>query len=123
MSVNILVVDDAPFIRRNLVKIFTEAGWKVVGEAGNGREAVERYLAVRPDIVTMDITMPDMDGIAAVKAIVQLDPKARIVMCSALGQMDMVMDAIRSGAKDFIVKPFQKDRVLEGIQSVLAKSA
>ncbi|MBU6430123.1 MAG: response regulator, partial [Cyanobacteria bacterium REEB65] len=98
-----------------------ERGWQVVGEAANGKEAVESYQALQPDVVTMDITMPEMDGIAAVKAIVALDPKARIVMCTALGQQDMVVEAVRSGAKDFIVKPFKKERVFAAVEGVLAK--
>ena len=119
MTVRMLVVDDAPFVRRSLSKIAEERGWQVIGEASNGREAVEQYLALKPDIVTMDITMPDMDGISAVKEIMKADPQARIVMCTALGQQDMVVDAVRAGARDFIVKPFKKERVLSAIEAVL----
>ena len=118
MSIRLLIVDDAPFMRRSLSKLAEERGWKVVGEAANGKEAVDQYIAIKPDIVTMDITMPEMDGIEAVKAIMALDPKARIVMCTALGQQDMVVDAVRAGAKDFIVKPFKKERVFAAIEEV-----
>jgi two-component system chemotaxis response regulator CheY len=115
----ILIVDDAPFMRNSLVKLFREKGWQVVGEAGNGREAIAQYQALRPDVVTMDITMPELDGIGAVKAIRSNDPGARVVMCSALGQQDRVVEAIRSGARDFIVKPFHKDRVFAAIEKVM----
>ena len=119
MTVRLLVVDDAPFVRRSLSKLAEERGWQVIGEASNGREAIEQYLALKPDIVTMDITMPDMDGISAVKEIMKADPQARIVMCTALGQQDMVVDAVRAGARDFIVKPFKKERVFSAIEAVL----
>jgi len=95
-------------------------GCEVVGEAENGIKAVELYRELKPDVVTMDITMPEMDGIAAVKAIRQIDPNARIIMCSAMGQQMMVMEAIQAGAKDFIVKPFQQDRVLQALQRALS---
>jgi two-component system chemotaxis response regulator CheY len=121
MSIRVLIVDDAPFMRKNLAKIIAENGWEVAGEAGNGREAIEQFAAVQPDVVTMDITMPEMDGIAAVKAIVGANPQARVVMCSAVGQQDMIVEAVRSGAKDFIVKPFQKDRVIAAIEGAMAK--
>jgi two-component system chemotaxis response regulator CheY len=94
-------------------------GFEVLGEAPNGIKAVELYKKEKPDVVTMDITMPDMDGIEAVKAIKAFDPTAKVIMCSAMGQQTMVMDAIRAGAKDFIVKPFQPDRVLEAIRKVV----
>jgi two-component system chemotaxis response regulator CheY len=121
MSVKILVVDDAEFVRRNLVKIITERGWEVVGEAESGQQAIERYRELKPDVVTMDITMPGMDGIEAVRQIIREDPDARILMCSATGQMDKVVEAVKSGAKDFITKPFQKDRVVASIQAALKK--
>jgi len=105
---------------RMMVKdILEKNGYEVIGEANNGIKAVEIYKAENPDIVTMDITMPEMDGIEAVKQIKAFDPSAKIVMCSAMGQQSMVMDAIKAGAKDFIVKPFQADRVLEAIKKVL----
>jgi two-component system chemotaxis response regulator CheY len=115
----VLIVDDATFMRMMVKDILEKNGYEVVGEANNGIKAVEMYKAEKPDIVTMDITMPEMDGIEAVKEIKAFDPSAKIVMCSAMGQQSMVMDAIRAGAKDFIVKPFQADRVLEAIKKVL----
>lgn len=115
----VLIVDDAAFMRMMIKDILEKNGFEVVGEASNGLKGVELYKAEKPDIVTMDITMPEMDGIEAVKAIKAFDPAAKIIMCSAMGQQTMVMDAIRAGAKDFIVKPFQSDRVLEAIKKVL----
>ncbi|MFT5875475.1 MAG: two-component system chemotaxis response regulator CheY, partial [Clostridium sp.] len=109
----VLIVDDAAFMRMMIKDILEKNGFEVVGEANNGIKAVELYKAEKPDVVTMDITMPDMDGIEAVKEIKAFDPAAKIIMCSAMGQQSMVMDAIRAGARDFIVKPFQADRVLE----------
>ncbi|MBX5466172.1 MAG: response regulator [Firmicutes bacterium] len=110
----ILVVDDAAFMRLRLRKLLEDQGHTVV-EAGNGREALDRYRAERPDLVLMDITMPEMDGIEAVRALTAEDPEARVVMVSALGQQAMVLAAIQAGAKDFIVKPFQPDRVLAAV--------
>ncbi|MGG7163918.1 response regulator [Clostridium ihumii] len=115
----VLIVDDATFMRMMIKDILEKNGFTVVGEAPNGIKAVEIYKAEKPDVVTMDITMPDMDGIEAVKAIKAFDPAAKIIMCSAMGQQSMVMDAIKAGAKDFIVKPFQADRVLEAINKVI----
>ena len=115
----ILIVDDAAFMRMMIKDILEKNGFEVVGEASNGIKAVELYKKERPDVVTMDITMPDMDGIEAVKEIKAFDPAARVIMCSAMGQQTMVMDAIRAGARDFIVKPFQADRVLEAIKKAL----
>ena len=115
----VLIVDDATFMRMMVKDILEKNGYEVVGEASNGLKAVEIYKAENPDIVTMDITMPEMDGIEAVKQIKEFDPTAKIVMCSAMGQQSMVMDAIRAGAMDFIVKPFQSDRVLEAVKKVL----
>jgi two-component system chemotaxis response regulator CheY len=111
----VLIVDDAAFMRMMIKDILEKNGYEVVAEANNGIKAVEMYKKEKPDIVTMDITMPDMDGIEAVKAIREFDPDAKIIMCSAMGQQSMVMDAIRAGAKDFVVKPFQPDRVLEAM--------
>jgi len=119
MSTRVLIVDDAAFMRMMIKDILEKNGFQVIGEANNGLKAVELYKKEKPDIVTMDITMPDMDGIEAVKAIKEFDPAAKVVMCSAMGQQTMVMDAIRAGAKDFIVKPFQPDRVLEAIKKVI----
>lgn len=115
----ILIVDDAAFMRMMIKDILEKNGFEVVGEANNGIKAVELYKKETPDVVTMDITMPDMDGIEAVKAIKEFDPAAKIIMCSAMGQQTMVMDAIKAGAKDFIVKPFQPDRVIEAVTKVL----
>lgn len=115
----VLIVDDAAFMRMMIKDILEKNGFEVVGEASNGVKAVELYKKEKPDIVTMDITMPDMDGIEAVKQIKAFDPAAKVIMCSAMGQQGMVMDAIKAGAKDFIVKPFQADRVLDAIRKVL----
>eukprot|EP01012_Entosiphon_sulcatum_P038039 TRINITY_DN49096_c0_g1_i1.p2 TRINITY_DN49096_c0_g1~~TRINITY_DN49096_c0_g1_i1.p2 ORF type:complete len:110 (-),score=24.78 TRINITY_DN49096_c0_g1_i1:9-338(-) len=99
--------------------ILTQAGFDVVGEAETGIQAVERYKELRPDLVTMDIVMPDMGGIDAVREITKHDPQARILMCSAMGQQALVVEAIQAGAKDFVVKPFQPARVLEAVNRVL----
>lgn len=115
----VLIVDDAAFMRMMIKDILQKNGFEVIGEASNGIEAINLYKKERPDVVTMDITMPDMDGIEAVKEIRAFDSSAKIIMCSAMGQQSMVMDAIKSGAKDFIVKPFQADRVLEAIRKVI----
>ncbi|WP_042355993.1 response regulator [Bacillus rubiinfantis] len=114
----ILIVDDAAFMRMMLKDILTKNGFEVVGEAVNGEDAIEKYQELQPDVVTMDITMPEMDGITAVKKIRAINPQAKIIMCSAMGQQPMVLEAIQSGAKDFIVKPFQADRVIESISKV-----
>ncbi|WP_031518129.1 response regulator [Desulfofalx alkaliphila] len=119
MSKKILIVDDAAFMRMMIKNIVTKAGYEVVGEAENGNVALELYKQLKPDLVTMDITMPEMDGIEAVKAIRGVDANANIIMCSAMGQQAMVMEAIQAGAKDFIVKPFQQDRIIQAIERVL----
>ena len=119
MANKVLIVDDAAFMRMMIKDILEKNGYDVVGEVSNGLVAVDLYKKEKPDVVTMDITMPDMDGIEAVKQIRTFDPNAKIIMCSAMGQQSMVMDAIKSGAKDFIVKPFQADRVLEAIKKVI----
>jgi two-component system chemotaxis response regulator CheY len=115
----VMVVDDAAFMRMMLKTMLTEGGHEVVAEAANGNEAISTYLRVKPDLVTMDITMPELDGVGAVKEIRKADPSAKIIMCSAMGQKAMVVDAINAGAKDFLVKPFQKDRVIESVNKVL----
>jgi two-component system chemotaxis response regulator CheY len=120
MAKRILITDDALFMRVTLKNILTQSGYEVVGEAANGKEAVELYQSLKPDLVTMDITMPEMDGIQALKEIKALDPAAVIVMCTAMGQKNMVVEAVQSGAKDFIVKPFQPDRVVEAVGKLLA---
>jgi len=115
----VLVVDDAAFMRMMLKDILTKGGYEVVGEAANGLEAIERYKELKPEVVTMDITMPEMNGIDAIKEIRKTDPNATIIVCSAMGQQAMVIEAIQAGAKDFIVKPFQAGRVIEAIQKAL----
>ena len=115
----VLIVDDAAFMRMMIKDILEKNGFEVVGEAPNGVVAVELYKKEKPDVVTMDITMPDMDGIEAVKQIKSFDAGAKVIMCSAMGQQSMVMDAIKAGARDFIVKPFQADRVLEAVNKVI----
>lgn len=120
MGNRVLVVDDAAFMRMMIKDILRKGGYEVVGEAEDGAKAIEKYKELNPDLVTMDITMPDMDGIAAVKEIRKINPNALIIMCSAMGQQAMVIDAIQAGARDFVVKPFQPDRVLEAVRKVLA---
>jgi two-component system, chemotaxis family, chemotaxis protein CheY len=115
----VLVCDDAIFMRTMITDILTQAGYEVVGEAETGAQAVERYRQLKPDLVTMDIVMPDMGGIEAVRAICKDSPEAKILMCSAMGQQALVVEAIQAGAKDFVVKPFQPSRVLEAVQRLL----
>ena len=119
MAKNILICDDAAFMRMMIKDILTKNGYTVAGEAENGAKAVEKYSEVKPDLVLMDITMPEMDGIQALKKIKELDPSAVVVMCSAMGQQAMVIESIQAGAKDFIVKPFQADRVLEAVKKAV----
>ena len=119
MAKNILVVDDAAFMRMMIKDILTKNGYNVAGEAENGAKALEKYNEVKPDLVLMDITMPEVDGIQALKNIKAADPNAKVIMCSAMGQQAMVIESIQAGAKDFIVKPFQPDRVLEAIKKVV----
>ncbi|MBQ3601312.1 MAG: response regulator [Lachnospiraceae bacterium] len=119
MAGNILIVDDAAFMRMMIKDILTKNNYVVVGEAENGAKAIEKYKELNPDLVMMDITMPEMDGIQALKAIKGAVPDAKIIMCSAMGQQAMVIEAIQAGAKDFIVKPFQPDRVLEAVKKVI----
>lgn len=120
MAYKVMVVDDAAFMRMMLKDILSKNGYEVVGEAENGQVAVDKFKELRPDLVTMDITMPEMDGITAVRAIKSMETNARIVMCSAMGQQAMVIDAIQAGARDFIVKPFQPERVLEAVEKALS---
>ncbi len=119
MNNRILVVDDAAFMRMMIKDILSKNGYSVVGEAENGAKAIEKYKELNPDLVIMDITMPEVDGIQAVREIKKIDEDAKIVMCSAMGQQAMVIESIQAGAKDFIVKPFQADRVLEAVKKVL----
>jgi len=119
MAKNILICDDAAFMRMMIKDILTKNGYTIVGEAENGQKAVEKYNETKPDLVMMDITMPEIDGIQALKKIKATDPNAAIIMCSAMGQQAMVIESIQSGAKDFIVKPFQPDRVLEAVKKAI----
>jgi two-component system, chemotaxis family, chemotaxis protein CheY len=116
----VLVVDDAAFMRKMVGDALAKGGHEVVGEAGNGVEAIERFQELKPDLMTLDITMPEKDGLAALAEIVAADPSARVVMCSALGQESKVLEAIKLGAKDFVVKPFQPARVIEAVGKALA---
>lgn len=119
MSATIMIVDDAAFMRMMVKDILLKNGFNVVGEAENGAIAVEKYKELQPNLTIMDITMPEMDGLQAVKEIRKFDAKARIIMCSAMGQQSMVIEAIQSGAKDFVVKPFQAERVVEAVTKAL----
>jgi len=118
MALTFLVVDDAIFMRTVLKRMLSEEGFEVLGEAGTGIEAIKYAGELKPDIITLDITMPEMDGIKAVPEILKVSPKSKIIMCSAMGQQAMVIDAIKKGARDFIVKPFEKSRVLQAINNV-----
>lgn len=119
MGKRVLIVDDAIFMRMKLRDILEKGGFEVVAEAQNGLEAVDKYKTEMPDIVTLDITMPEMDGITALKKIKLIDPGAKVIMCSAMGQQSMVMDAIQAGASDFIVKPFETERVLQSVNKTI----
>lgn len=119
MGKKILIVDDAVFMRMKLKDILEKNGFEVVAEAQNGAEAIEKFKAEKPDLVTMDITMPEMDGVEALKEIKKIDSNAKVIMCSAMGQQTMVMEAIQAGALDFIVKPFDNERVIQSINKVI----
>lgn len=119
MGKKILVCDDAAFMRMMVKDILTKNGYEVIGEAVNGQDAIAKYKELSPDLTTMDITMPEMDGIQALKEIRSFDANASIIMCSAMGQQAMVIESIQAGAKDFIVKPFQQDRVLEAVKKAI----
>ena len=119
MAKNILICDDAAFMRMMIKDILTKNGYNVAGEAENGMKAVEKFKEVNPDLVLMDITMPEMDGIQALKEIKEIDANANVIMCSAMGQQAMVIESIQAGAKDFIVKPFQAERVIEAVKKVV----
>lgn len=119
MAKRVLICDDAAFMRVMIKDILTKNGYEVVGEAENGLVAVDKYAETKPDLVMMDITMPELDGIQALKKIKEADAGATVIMCSAMGQQAMVIESIQSGAKDFIVKPFQADRVLEAVKKAL----
>lgn len=119
LMARILIVDDAKFMRETLETILSNAGHVIVGKAENGKDAVDLYKELRPDLVTMDITMPIMNGIEAIKAIIEIDDEASIVVCSAMGQQKVVVEAIEVGAKDFVIKPFDEHRVLETVNQAL----
>ncbi|MEA2150896.1 MAG: two-component system, chemotaxis family, chemotaxis protein CheY [Solirubrobacteraceae bacterium] len=116
----VLVVDDAAFMRKVVSDALNRGGHEVIGEAANGAEAVARYQELQPDLMTLDITMPEMDGLTALREIIAIDPRARIIMCSALGQESKVLEAIKGGAKDFVVKPFKAERVLDAVGKAMA---
>jgi two-component system, chemotaxis family, chemotaxis protein CheY len=116
----VLVVDDAAFMRKVVSDALTKGGHEVIGEASNGAEAVAQWQELKPELTTLDITMPEKDGLAALKEIMALDPAARVIMCSALGQESKVLEAVKAGARDFVVKPFQTDRVLDAVGKALA---
>ncbi len=118
MALRVLIADDALFMRNMLRDIFVKAGFEIVGEATNGVEAVERYRELRPDLMTMDIVMPLKSGIEALQQITAEDAGARVIMCSALGQESLVLEAVQAGAADFIVKPFKEERVLDVVRRV-----
>ena len=122
MKPRVLVVDDAIFMRRMISEILEENGMEVVGEADTGASAIKLYAELKPDLVTMDIIMPEMNGIDAVKEIIAIDSQARIVMCSALGQQALVQEAMAAGAKDFLIKPFNPSRVVEVVTKVLGQN-
>jgi two-component system, chemotaxis family, chemotaxis protein CheY len=119
MAPSVLIVDDALFMRMMIKDILSKDGLDVIGEAENGVEAVKKYAELRPDLVTMDIVMPEMDGIEAVRNIIKMDPAARVLMCSAMGQQPLVVEALEAGAKDFIIKPFQPAKVVEAVRKAL----
>lgn len=118
MAKTVLITDDTAFMRMTLRNVIEKNGYEVVGEAADGEQAVELYKELRPDMVTMDITMPKMDGITAIKEIMKIDPDAKIIVCSAMGQKPMVIEALSAGAKDFLVKPFDAERVVESLRKI-----
>ena len=119
MAKTVLVVDDVAFVRKTLTDILTSAHYQVVGEAADGQEAIEMYMKLRPDIVTMDVVMPNMSGIDAMRRIIQVDREAKIVIISAMGQESLIMEAINVGAKDYLLKPFTADDVLKTVERAL----
>jgi len=119
MGKKILIVDDAAFMRMMIKDILSKNGYEVVGEAENGAVAINKYKELIPDLVIMDITMPEVDGIQAVKEIKKISMDSQVIMCSAMGQQAMVIESIQAGARDFIVKPFQAERVIEAVKKVL----
>lgn len=119
MSKRILVIDDAMFMRTMLKGILSRNGYEIAGEASNGIEGVDKFRQLSPDLVTLDITMPEMDGLQCLEKIMKTDPHAKVIMCSAMGQQTMVLDAIKLGAKDFIVKPFLEEKVIESVKNII----
>ncbi|MGE5632585.1 MAG: response regulator [Caulobacteraceae bacterium] len=119
MKGKIIVADDATFMRMMLKNILVQGGYEVIGEAENGIKAVEKYFQLKPDLITIDITMPEMDGITAAKEILSRDKDANVIMCSAMGQQAIVIEAIQAGARDFIIKPFRAERIIEAVKSVI----
>jgi len=119
MGKTVLIVDDAAFMRIMIRDILTKNGYEVIGEAENGSRAIEKYRELMPDLVIMDITMPEVNGIEAVREIRKINPESQVIMCSAMGQQAMVIESIQAGARDFIVKPFQAERVIEAVKKVL----
>jgi two-component system chemotaxis response regulator CheY len=120
MGKRVLIADDLSFIRMLQKEVLTEGGYQIVGEATNGREAVQMYRELAPDVVLLDITMPEMNGLTAMQQILAQDPRARVLICSALGQQSMILEAIKAGARDFIVKPFKPERLAAAIARALA---
>lgn len=119
MAKSVLVCDDAVFMRRIIGEILTQNGFVIAGEAADGYQAIEKYKETKPDVVIMDITMPELNGIEALKEIRKYDQNAAVIMCSAMGQHAMVIESIQAGAKDFIVKPFQANRVIEAVKNAM----
>ncbi len=119
MARTVLITDDTAFMRMTLRSVIQKNGFQVVGEAADGVEAVKKYVELKPDLVTMDITMPKMDGITAIREIMKIDSDAKIIVCSAMGQKPMVIDALNAGAKDFLVKPFDAQRVIEALNKAI----
>jgi two-component system, chemotaxis family, chemotaxis protein CheY len=119
MAASILIADDLSFMRMIQKEILTEKGYEIAGEAADGLEAVEKFKSLHPDLVLLDITMPNMNGLEAMRKIFQIDPKAKVIMCSALGQQNLIVEAIKAGVKDFIVKPFKPERILNAIEKAL----
>ncbi len=115
---SILIADDSMFMRQMLKELLPKDDFKVIGEASTGKEAITKYNELNPDLVTMDITMPDMDGISAVKKIMEINPKAKIVMVSAMGQKPMIKEALEAGAKDFIIKPFDREKIISVLNNL-----
>lgn len=120
MNQKVLICDDTAFMRKMLSDILVEKGFEVIGEAENGKVAIEKYNVLKPDVTLMDITMPELDGLQALNGIMKINPSAKVVMCSAMGQEGIVVEAIKGGAKDFIVKPFERSRVIEALERVIA---